>query len=77
MSRPSLIDVDRDAIRANVAAVAAWVAPAQVCVVVKADGYGHGAVDAAGAALAGGASWLAVALAAEGAELRRLGVDAP
>jgi alanine racemase len=77
VSRPSLIDVDRDAIRANVAAVAAWVAPAQVCVVVKADGYGHGAVDAAGAALAGGASWLAVALAAEGAELRRLGVDAP
>ena len=37
---------------------------------VKADGYGHGAVPAAAAALAGGASWLAVAAAAEAVELR-------
>jgi len=77
VSRPSLIDVDLDAIRANVAAVAAFVAPASVCVVVKADGYGHGAADAARAAVAGGASWLAVALAGEGAELRAAGVDTP
>ena len=33
---------------------------ARLCAVVKADGYGHGAVECAGAALAGGASWLAV-----------------
>ena len=37
---------------------------------VKADGYGHGAVTCARAALAGGATWLAVATAAEAAELR-------
>jgi alanine racemase len=43
----------------------------QLCAVVKANGYGHGAVECARAALAGGASWLAVAAAGEAAELRR------
>ena len=42
----------------------------RLCAVVKADGYGHGAVECARAALAGGATWLAVAAAAEAAELR-------
>jgi alanine racemase len=41
--------------------------------VVKADGYGHGAAWCARAAIAGGASWLAVATAEEAAELRRHG----
>ena len=50
---------------------------AELAAVVKADGYGHGAVPAAGAALAGGATWLAVATAAEAAELRAAGLDAP
>jgi len=45
-----------------------------LCAVVKADGYGHGAVPAARAALAGGASWLAVATAEEAAELRAAGI---
>jgi alanine racemase len=48
-----------------------------LCAVVKADGYGHGAVPSARAALAGGASWLAVATAAEAAQLRAGGVDTP
>ena len=48
-----------------------------VCAVVKADGYGHGSVPVARAALAGGASMLGVALVAEGAELRAAGIDAP
>jgi alanine racemase len=48
-----------------------------LCAVVKADGYGHGAVPAARAALAGGATWLAVATAREAAELRAAGVGAP
>src|SRR5438874_259852 len=43
---------------------------------VKGDGYGHGAVACARAALAGGASWLAAATAAEAAELRGAGIDA-
>jgi alanine racemase len=46
----------------------------ELCVVVKADGYGHGAVQSARAALAGGASWLAVACAREARELRDAGV---
>src|SRR5271154_6580815 len=45
-----------------------------LCAVVKADGYGHGAVHSARAALAGGASWLAVAGAQEARELREAGV---
>src|SRR5436305_7148678 len=46
-------------------------------VVVKADGYGHGAVPAARAALAGGARWLCVAAAHEAATLREAGIDGP
>ncbi|MGV8876465.1 MAG: alanine racemase [Rhodoglobus sp.] len=55
----------------------ALVAPAQVMAVVKADGYGHGAVVSALAALAGGATWLGVADIAEALELRTAGIDAP
>ena len=47
-----------------------------LCAVVKAGGYGHGALPAARAALAGGASWLAVATAVEAAELRAGGIRA-
>lgn len=46
-----------------------------LCAVVKSNGYGHGAVAAARAAQAGGASWLAVAAAREAAELRAGGID--
>jgi alanine racemase len=49
----------------------------ELCAVVKADGYGHGATEAARAALAGGASWLAVAGAQEARELRDAGVLRP
>jgi alanine racemase len=49
----------------------------RLCAVVKADGYGHGAIPAAQAALRGGASTLAVATAAEAAELRQAGFDVP
>jgi alanine racemase len=49
---------------------------AALCAVVKGDGYGHGAEHAARAALAGGASWLAVATAGEAAGLREDGIDA-
>jgi alanine racemase len=46
-------------------------------VVVKADGYGHGAVPVAQAAQAAGAGWLAVATAQEAAELRAAGIGGP
>ncbi|HYP47026.1 MAG TPA: alanine racemase [Thermoleophilaceae bacterium] len=49
--------------------------PTQLCAVVKADGYGHGAAESARAALDGGAGWLAVATAVEAQELRAQGID--
>ena len=75
--RPSWIEIDLGAIRHNVAEIGRVVAPASVCAVVKADGYGHGDVPVAEAALAAGAEWLAVALLAEGARLREAGIEAP
>lgn len=50
---------------------------AEMCVVVKADAYGHGAVPVARAARSAGAGWLAVASAHEAAELRQGGVGGP
>jgi alanine racemase len=50
--------------------------PKPLCAVVKANAYGHGTAPVAEAALAGGAEWLAVATAAEAAELRGAGVEA-
>jgi alanine racemase len=76
-TRPAWADVDLDAVAANTRAIAALVAPAEVCAVVKANGYGHGADDVARAALVGGASRLAVAVSEEGVALRRAGLDAP
>jgi alanine racemase len=75
--RPSWIEVDLAAIRHNAAAIAAAVAPARLCAVVKADGYGHGDVPAAEAAVAGGATWLATALVEEGVRLREAGIETP
>jgi alanine racemase len=66
-----------DAVAANVATLRAICAPAEVCAVVKADGYGHGAVPVARAALEAGAAWLAVAQVAEATSLRAAGIDAP
>src|SRR3954466_12924780 len=69
--------IDLGAIRDNCARLARELrGDAVLCAVVKADGYGHGAVEAAGAALRGGARWLAVATADEAAQLRAAGIDA-
>ena len=75
--RPVWAEVDLAAIRHNVGVLARLAGPARVCAVVKAGGYGHGPVESARAALDGGASWLAVALVEEGAQLRDAGIDAP
>lgn len=75
--RPVWADVHLDAVRDNVRALRAAVAPARLVAVVKADGYGHGAVPVGRAALAAGADGLAVALVEEGVQLRDAGVDAP
>ena len=72
------VDVDLDAIRHNLQAIRQLLKPStQLLSVVKADGYGHGAVAVAKTALSAGASWLAVATAEEGIQLRRAGIDAP
>ena len=70
-------EIDLDAISANVARLDAASGDAAVMAVVKADGYGHGAVQSARAAIAGGATWLGVAFAEEALALRAAGIDVP
>jgi alanine racemase len=72
LARVNLARIERNAARLR-----ASLSPgAALCAVVKADGYGHGAVPVARAAIAGGASWLAVATAGEAEQLSAAGVDA-
>lgn len=68
--------VDLDAVRANVRVLAAST-DALVMAVVKADGYGHGMVPCAQAALDGGATWLGVAMLEEALDLRAAGFACP
>jgi len=75
--RPTEAIIDLAAIGRNVERLIAHAAPAKVCAVTKADGYGHGSVAAARASLDAGAECIAVALVEEGIELRRSGVTAP
>ena len=74
------VEIDLKSIENNVAWIARQVratASAQVMAVVKANGYGHGTVPAARAALRGGATWCGVARLEEALELRRAGLDCP
>jgi alanine racemase len=75
--RPAWAEVNLAAVRHNAALLAELAAPAALSAVVKADGYGHGSVEVARAALEGGATWLAVALVEEGVVLREAGIEAP
>jgi alanine racemase len=75
--RPVWAEVDLAALRENVAELCAIAAPARVLAVVKADGYGHGAVATGRAAVEAGAAMLGVALVEEGVELREAGIEAP
>jgi len=68
------VTIDLDAIRDNVRELARRAAGAEVMAVVKADAYGHGLVHSARAAVAGGATWLAVAQLTEALQLRAAGV---
>jgi alanine racemase len=71
-----LARVDLSAVERNCSLLKTRLGKSALCAVVKADGYGHGAVACARAALAGGATWLSVATAKEAVELRASGVDA-
>jgi len=78
MGRPTWAEIDLDRVAGNVVAARAIAGPdVRVMAVVKADAYGHGAVQVAGAALAAGSAELAVATIDEGLELRRAGITAP
>jgi alanine racemase len=70
-------EIDLGAVAHNIGLLRKEAAPAEVLAVVKADGYGHGAVPVAGAALDAGATALGVAIAEEGTELREAGIGAP
>ena len=74
--RHAVARVDLGAIRANVAAMRAGTS-AELMAVVKADGYGHGLVPSAQAAVEGGASWLGTALLDEALALRAAGLSEP
>ena len=69
--------IDSHAVERNCARLKAELGEAELCAVVKADGYGHGADVCAAAAIAGGATRLAVATAVEAAKLARALPEAP
>jgi alanine racemase len=69
--------VDLSAVRHNVGVLAERAAGADVMAVVKADGYGHGLVPTARAAVEGGAAWLGVAFLEEALALRAARLDGP
>jgi alanine racemase len=73
----SVARIDLDAIRDNVAVLRERAPGAALMAVVKADGYGHGMVPSARAALSGGATWLGVATAEEAMALRSAGIEVP
>jgi alanine racemase len=75
--RPAWAEISASAIAHNVRALKEVMGATLLCAVVKANGYGHGALLAAKAALDGGADTLAVAIVDEGIELREGGVAAP
>jgi alanine racemase len=69
--------IDLAAIRANVEVLQERAGSSALMAVVKADGYGHGMLASARAALAGGADWLGAATADEALQLRAAGITAP
>ena len=75
--RPTRAEVSAQALRHNLAVARKLAAPAEVMAVVKANAYGHGAVQVARVLEAEGVAMLGVALVEEGVELRNAGVKAP
>lgn len=76
--RPTFAVIDLDALATNVQTLKQHVGPdVTLTVVVKANGYGHGAIPVAETALANGANGVAVATVDEGAQLRKAGISSP
>jgi alanine racemase len=78
LPRPTWAEIDLGATAHNVRRIKDIVGPrVEVMAVVKAEAYGHGAIDVARTALASGASWLGVAALSEALPLRQAGLTAP
>ena len=75
--RPTWLEIDHGAIAHNVRRLVALAEGRQLLISLKADAYGHGAVQVAQTALLNGATWLGVATLSEGVALRRAGIAAP
>lgn len=75
---PTWAEIDLDAVQANIHAFQQFTGPrVEIIAVVKANAYGHGAVQVSHSAIAAGATRLAVARLVEGMELRQAGLTAP
>ena len=77
LSRPVWAHIDLDIIENNAKILTSLAYPSQLCAVVKANAYGHGAVEVSKAAIKGGASWLGVATLEEAIQLREAKIQAP
>jgi alanine racemase len=78
MGRPTRAEIDLEAVVYNTTQIRRLIgSKRKLMAVVKADGYGHGAIHISRACLRGGADWLGVALPEEGAELRNAGFEVP
>ena len=75
--RPTWLEVDLGAIAHNVRRLKQIAGEAQLMISLKADAYGHGAIQVAQTALLNGATWLGVACFGEGVALRQAGIQAP
>ncbi|MCL7747519.1 alanine racemase [Halalkalibacter alkaliphilus] len=77
--RNTYAQISLEAIEENAASFKNWLQTpdCKLMAVVKGDGYGHGAIEAAKAALRGGAAYLGVAILDEALELRNAGIDIP
>ena len=75
--RPTIAEIDLNAIRANVKAIRRRIGRRRIIATVKANAYGHGAVPVSKAVLEAGADVLSVATLEEAIELREAGIQAP
>ena len=76
--RPTWAEIDLDALAENFRVISAHVGPeVKVMAAVKADAYGHGAVECARRLQKDGIDWFGIALPEEGIELRKAGIDKP
>jgi len=77
MNHPAWIEIDLRIFKKNLRIIKQHIASSQLCLVVKANAYGHGLIEIAQAAQEAGVDRLAVAHTSEGVQLRRSGIKIP